>query len=176
MSQLSGKSVLVLGGSKGLGLATAQQLALQQATVTIVARSEPKEPVSNSTFVQADLNTIKGCKDLADKLKTSKFDTVFACAGIFSRSTLTRTSEGIEEDLQVSYLSRFVLLNALLDNGCIVGRKRVFIFGYPGQGLKPDNDFDDINWEKTSYKRIAAHMNTVVLNEVSALFIFTMFC
>lgn len=42
MIDLAGKKVLIVGGSSGMGLAAAQQLAERKAAVTIAARSEDK--------------------------------------------------------------------------------------------------------------------------------------
>jgi len=158
-------------------------MAKQGAIVTIVARSTP-EPVGNTTFVRADLGTISGCNWLLERLKKEQFDTVVATCGIIARHKLTRTSEGIEEDLMVSFrashppanngtltstgaVSRFIVLRGLFENGCIVGRKRVFVFGYPGSNMVPLDDLNDVNFEKhpEKYSLIAAHQNTVVLNE-----------
>lgn len=57
-TDLSGKSTLVCGGSQGIGLAAAKELAACGATVTVVARSEP--PAEHGfRFLRADLHQIE---------------------------------------------------------------------------------------------------------------------
>ena len=56
-NDLSGKAALVCGGSQGIGLAAARELAARGAAVTVVARSEPPEP--GFRFLWADLEKIE---------------------------------------------------------------------------------------------------------------------
>jgi 3-oxoacyl-[acyl-carrier protein] reductase len=58
-TDLSGKSALVCGGSQGIGLAAAKELAARGASITIVSRSEP--PAEHSfRFLRTDLQQIEG--------------------------------------------------------------------------------------------------------------------
>jgi len=88
---------------RATGLAIARAVADKGAVVTIVARSKAEPEVKNSKYVNADVSTVKGCKDLVERLKGWRFDTVFATAGVVARPKLTRTDDGVEEDLQISY-------------------------------------------------------------------------
>jgi NAD(P)-dependent dehydrogenase (short-subunit alcohol dehydrogenase family) len=81
------------------------------------------------------------------------------------------TAEGIERDLAVSYLSRFVILNAIAsrlgrDRATATFKPRIFVMGFPGTEQRAD--VGDLNSER-SYKRFAAHSNTVAGNEVLVL-------
>jgi NAD(P)-dependent dehydrogenase (short-subunit alcohol dehydrogenase family) len=167
---MSSRNVLVIGGSKGIGLAVSKALLALGSTytVTVVARSKPADLEGKATFVPADLSSIKACQDLvAVGLKGQKFDTVLACVGIISRAQLTLTpTDNIEEDFMVSYLSRFVILNELATRQMLTGRKRIYVWGYPGQKLEPINPTDwSFETNPEAYKQIGAHMNTVVCNE-----------
>jgi NAD(P)-dependent dehydrogenase (short-subunit alcohol dehydrogenase family) len=170
MQSIENLPVLILGGSKGLGLASAAILATHGAKCTLVARTEPEEEVPNSTFIKADLSTIVGCRDLVrNKLQGQTFDTVICTMGIMSTKTLQRTSEGIEIDLAISYLSRFVILNEMIAKHMITNRKRIIIFGFPGNTLDLviENN-EDLNFELDNgkhYSQLHAHKNTVVLND-----------
>lgn len=58
-SDPSGKAALVCGGSQGIGLAAARELAARGAAVTVLARSEP--PAEHGfRFLRADLQQIEG--------------------------------------------------------------------------------------------------------------------
>jgi 3-oxoacyl-[acyl-carrier protein] reductase len=57
-NDLSGKAALVCGGSQGIGLAAARELAASGAQVTVVARSEPPTE-DRFAFLRADLEKIE---------------------------------------------------------------------------------------------------------------------
>jgi 3-oxoacyl-[acyl-carrier protein] reductase len=57
-TDLTGKAALVCGGSQGIGLAAARELAARGAVVTVVARSEPP-PEHGFAFLRADLEQIE---------------------------------------------------------------------------------------------------------------------
>jgi len=59
MNDLSGKRVLVTGGTKGAGKAIADRFQRSGATVIITARSIP-EGTRDHHFIQADLSTVEG--------------------------------------------------------------------------------------------------------------------
>jgi 3-oxoacyl-[acyl-carrier protein] reductase len=58
-TDLAGKNALVCGGSQGIGLAAARELAACGATVTVLSRSEPPAE-HGSRFLRADLQQIEG--------------------------------------------------------------------------------------------------------------------
>ena len=64
--------------------------------MTIVSRTPPKQVVANSEFVYADFSTVSGCKELVNKLKNERFDTIVACVGFIARNKLVRTADGVE--------------------------------------------------------------------------------
>lgn len=159
------RKFLIVGGTKGIGAGLARGLLAQGAIVTVTGRSKNDETPSEATFIAMDASTMKACRTLVRQdLKGQTFDTVVFTVGIISRSKLTRTSEGIEEDLAVSYLSRFVIANEILKASMLTGRKRMYVMGYPGDKLTIAN-LDDLNYEREVYKQMAAHLNTVVCNE-----------
>jgi 3-oxoacyl-[acyl-carrier protein] reductase len=57
-NDLSGKAALVCGGSQGIGLAAARELARRGAGVTVLARSEPPAE-DRFAFLRADLEKIE---------------------------------------------------------------------------------------------------------------------
>lgn len=162
-SLLKNKHVLVVGGTKGLGGAVVDALSEVGAKVTFTGRFNAEN--RKGEFIPSDVSTIKGTKDLAHKLKGKDFDTVLFTVGIFSKNKLERNAEGIEMDLAVSYLSRYVLVQEFCrDPQAFPQLKRIFVMGYPGQNVQP-TDIEDINFEHAEYKQFPAHMNTVLFNE-----------
>ena len=59
-SELTGKHVLVTGGTEGMGKAIAQRLAAAGATVATTARSELPADQTPDLFVRADISTAEG--------------------------------------------------------------------------------------------------------------------
>jgi len=161
------KNVLIVGGTAGIGKALAISLLKHGAQVTIVGRRDPDTSLAQAKFVRKDLSLLKNAQSLADDVQASLLDIIVFTNGIICFPERKETSEGIEMDLAVSYLSRFAFLNKILN---VIGTKRadqstkprVFIMGYPGKKVEcPVNDF---NSEK-SYSALPAHMATVVGNE-----------
>jgi NAD(P)-dependent dehydrogenase (short-subunit alcohol dehydrogenase family) len=58
--ELSGKRVLVTGGTKGIGAAIVKRLKQAGATVVSIARSTPDPQHSADLFIQADVSTVEG--------------------------------------------------------------------------------------------------------------------
>lgn len=65
---LSAKSLLVVGGTNGLGRAIALAAAGKGAAVTVVGRTlqEKDASIKNLTFVKADLSTMKTAKEVGE--------------------------------------------------------------------------------------------------------------
>jgi NAD(P)-dependent dehydrogenase (short-subunit alcohol dehydrogenase family) len=61
-NELSGKRVLVTGGTKGVGEAIVKRLRQAGATVITTARSFPEDSQSPELFIQSDLSTPEGVK------------------------------------------------------------------------------------------------------------------
>ncbi len=165
--ELAGKKIAVVGGTGGLGRAIAQRLAKQGAHVTVVGQTFRDAGTPNLEFVQADLSLLREAERVAKALPAESLDVVLFTTGIFAAPERQVTSEGVERDMAVSYLSRLVMLREL---GTRLGKERtvgslaprVFVMGYPGAGQ--EGTLGDLNAEKT-YGAMWVHMNTVVGNE-----------
>jgi hypothetical protein len=121
--------------------------------------------------MKADLGLMTEARRVGDALPAERLDIVVFTTGTMAGPKREVTSEGLERDLAISYLSRFVILNRIaprLGRGRpdAVVRPRVFVMGFPGSGQKAV--VDDLNSE-TKYGRIKAHSNTVAGNEVLVL-------
>jgi len=62
-------------------------------------------------------------------------------------------------------VSRFIVIKGLLDHGCLVGRKRIFIMGSPGYNVAPAHNLDDVSFERNPYSMSLAHDTTIACNE-----------
>jgi NAD(P)-dependent dehydrogenase (short-subunit alcohol dehydrogenase family) len=168
---LAGKRMLIVGGTDGLGRAFARAAAGRGAEVTVVGRTFRDEGTPRISFVRADLSSMKEALRLGETLPAEQLDVVVLTTGIFAAKTREATSEGVERDLAISYLSRFALIRGpapRLGRGRAAGSPapRVFVMGFPGTGQLGDPS--DLNAER-AYDPMAVHMNTVAGNEALVL-------
>lgn len=169
--QLAGLKVAVIGGTGGIGRAFSLLLAARGAEVTVVGRSFRDAGTSRLEFVAADLSSMVEAQRVAKVLPAESLDLLIFTTGIFANPKRQETAEGIERDLAVSYLNRFVMLRELAprlgkERTHPKGKSRVFFVAYPGSGQIGTPD--DLNAKK-SYKAMAQHMNTVAGNEILIL-------
>jgi NAD(P)-dependent dehydrogenase (short-subunit alcohol dehydrogenase family) len=125
---LTGKKVLITGSSSGLGLAVAKQLAKLDAEVIMAVRSgipEKGEEVKKAsgsdkiTMLHVDLSDFDSIKNLISevKFKIGKID-ILICNAAIVVNEARKTAIGLDEMFTVNYLSKFVLVNGLLQENC----------------------------------------------------------
>ena len=169
---LSGKRVVVVGGTGGIGRALSRLMAARGAQVTIVGRTFREVDTPRVSFMQADLELMSEALRIGRNLPAEKLDLVVFTTGIMPGPERTETADGLEQDLAVSYLSRLAMLREM---GRRLGKKRtnptskprVFVMGMPGSNAK--GNIEDLNSEKT-FSPMPAHMNTVAGNEALVLY------
>lgn len=169
---LSGKRVVVLGGTGGIGRALSRFMAARGAQVTIVGRTFREVDTPRISFMKADLELMSEALRIGQNLPAEELDLVVFTTGIMPGPERTETSEGIERDLAVSYLSRLVMLREI---GPRLGKRRtkptskprVFVMGMPGTNAQ--GNIEDLNSEKT-FSPMPAHLNTVAGNEALVLY------
>ncbi len=167
----NGKTVAVVGGTNGIGRALAMALAAKGAQVLVVGRSLRDRGVAGLRFIQADLTRMKDARRVAQELPAESLDILIFTTGIMAGRQRAESTEGIELDLAVSYLNRFVMLGEMAlrlgkQRDQPKAKPRVFVWGFPGTDQKGNPD--DFNSEK-SYSLMAAHSNTVIGNEALVL-------
>lgn len=127
--RLNDKVCMVTGANSGLGFATAVQLAKRGAYVIMACRSgipeagEKVKLLSKSNQVEmlpVDLSDLRTVHTLCDTLKERgiKLNLLISNAAIVPRHS-RKTAQGLEEMFQVNYLSKFVLINRLIEDGTI---------------------------------------------------------
>lgn len=167
----SGRQVVVVGGTGGIGRAISRHLAARGADVVVVGQTFRDAGVRGIRFIQADLGLMSDAERVAALLPAETLDLLIFTTGIFAAPQRQETAEGIERDLAVSYLSRRVILQAVAPRLGTQRRDaalkpRVFVMGYPGTGqLGTPGDFNS----ERGYGVMAAHMNTVAGNEALVL-------
>lgn len=171
LSELRGKKAAIIGGTSGIGRAVARLLAANGAAATVVGRTFQDSGTPRIDFVEADLSRMAEARRVAETLPAETLDFIVFTTGIMAGPKRETTSDGIERDLAVSYLSRFVILRGIADrlgtqrpNDAV--RPRMFVMGFPGSGQRAN--VDDLNSDR-SYGGMTAHMNTVAGNEALVL-------
>jgi retinol dehydrogenase-14 len=124
---MGGKTVLVTGGTSGIGKATAVAVAAMGADVVVVGRNpergeaavEEIRAQSHSEAVElilADLSVQSEVRRLADEFQErhDRLDVLANNAGLV-QSKRTETEDGIETTLAINHLAPFLLTNLLLE-------------------------------------------------------------
>lgn len=167
----AGKRIAVVGGTNGIGRAFAHELAAKGAEVTVVGRTFLDHNMAGIRFVQTDLAQMRQAQRAAQELPAERLDMLIFTAGILAGKQRAESPDGIELDLAVSYLSRFVMLREMAERlgahrAAAEAKPRVFIMGFPGADQK--FSLDDFNSE-CQYSLMTAHANTVMGNEALVL-------
>ncbi|MEL6182131.1 MAG: SDR family NAD(P)-dependent oxidoreductase [Myxococcota bacterium] len=165
---MKGQRAAIVGGTGGLGRAMARWLAAQGAIVTVVGRTFRDGDIDGIDFIQADLSTVAEQRRVAAELPAEDLDLLIFTTGILSPKRRETSEDGVEIDLAVSYMSRFVILRGVAERlgANRKARARVFVMGAPGSNVAGNPS--DLNSEKT-YAQMAAHTQTVAANEALVL-------
>ena len=167
------KTVLVTGGTNGIGLVTARELARMGAQVTIVSRNAEKcakvaEAIRTKTgnpvdIIAADLSTLVGINEAAAAFKhrhTHLQVLVNNAGALFFRRELT--SDGYERTFALNHLNYFLLTILLLDLLKASAPARIVNVS-SGAHLKASIDFDNLQGEE-SYQMMKAYGQSKLAN------------
>ncbi|MEE1670621.1 SDR family NAD(P)-dependent oxidoreductase [Streptomyces sp. WAC07094] len=157
---LSGRRMIVTGGSSGLGVETVRALAGAGAQVTIATRN----PASAEALVKEFPGTRAVALDLADLASVRAFcdawdgplDALVANAGIMMLPTREVNAQGWEMQLATNYLGHFALAVGLRPALQAAENARVAVVS-SGAQLRAGFDFDDPQFERRAYDSFVAY-------------------
>jgi NAD(P)-dependent dehydrogenase (short-subunit alcohol dehydrogenase family) len=165
---LSGKTIVLTGGSAGLGVETARVLAAHGAHIISVVRNEAKGQAAAEQIRKSvpgadieiavldlfDLDSVKrGADDIAKRC--SSIDRLINNAGVMA-CPLGRTAEGLDTQLGTNHLGHFVLTARLIPQLLAGAPSRIVNLSSAGHRLSPFR-FEDPFFEKEPYDKWVAY-------------------
>ncbi|MDO9410228.1 oxidoreductase [Patulibacter sp.] len=163
LPSFAGRTVVVTGGTSGIGLVAARELARAGARTVFTARDEEKGARVAAT-IDGDVEVRP--LDLADLASVRAFaaawegdiDVLVNNAGVMM-PPLGRTTDGFELQVGTNHLGHFALTNLLLDH---VTDRVVTVASNAHKG--GHIDFADLNWESRSYSPTKAYYQSKLAN------------
>jgi NAD(P)-dependent dehydrogenase (short-subunit alcohol dehydrogenase family) len=160
---MTGRSVIVTGANSGIGRATAHALADAGARVVLAVRDLDKGRAAAAAMPgetevrKLDLASLPSVREFAAGWE-GELDLLINNAGVMV-PPLTRTAEGFELQFATNHLGHFALTNLLLEH--VSGR--VVTVSSTGHRIGRI-DFDDLSWERKSYKAWRAYGQSKLAN------------
>jgi NAD(P)-dependent dehydrogenase (short-subunit alcohol dehydrogenase family) len=178
---LSGRRMLVTGGTAGLGLETARSLAAHGADVVMTARNATKAghaaaivraAATRGATVEVralDLESLRSVRACADRLldEGHRIDVVFANAGVMACPP-GRTQDDFETQIGTNHIAHFVLANRLVPLLARSPAARIVVTSSAGHRLA-DVDLDDPNFEQRPYDAWVAYGRSKTANVLYAV-------
>lgn len=150
---------LVTGGTEGIGRAVAVELAKSGDRVLFIGRHRDRAaetlaslhsvgPGADHVFICADLSLLAETARAAEEVArhTSRLDAAVFCAGILS-TVPEWTSEGLERNFVLNYLSRYLMARCLLPRLITAPSGRVVLVANAGK-YADTLDFSDLQYRR----------------------------
>jgi retinol dehydrogenase-14 len=157
MGEMTGKTVVVTGGTGGIGRATAAGLAALGATVGIVGRDQSRADAAAEEIraaggevdvFTADVSAQREVRRLAEQVLAAypRLDVLVNNVGGYW-ATRHVTADGLERTFAINHLAPFLLTNLLLDRLVASAPARVVTVSSGAQAMGRIN-FDDLQQER----------------------------
>jgi NAD(P)-dependent dehydrogenase (short-subunit alcohol dehydrogenase family) len=175
MTDLTGRTCLVTGATRGLGRATAEALAKLGANVVIHGRdSAAVGAVCRSTLrvarggvvtgAVADFGSLKSVRRMADEVAAqhARLDVLVNNAGAAALKRRT-SADGFEWLFAVNHLAPFLLTQLLLPTLTRNAPARIVTVASMAY-RRAVLDFDDLQWERRTYQSLGAYSASKLAN------------
>ncbi len=172
----SGRLAVVTGSNTGLGFDTARVLAARGAQVVLACRDTAKAdtaatqiraltPGAQVSVQKLDLGSLASVRDAAAELAAAhpRIDLLINNAGVMYPPKST-TADGFELQFGTNHLGHFALTGLLLPNLLNVDGSRVVVVASIAHTIRARIDFDDLQWERRKYERVAAYGQSKLAN------------
>jgi NAD(P)-dependent dehydrogenase (short-subunit alcohol dehydrogenase family) len=161
---MAGRTAIVTGSNSGIGRAAAAALAAAGANVVLAVRATDKGEQAAATMSgrtevrRLDLASLESVREFAAGWDGGEIDLLINNAGVMV-PPLSRTAEGFELQFGTNHLGHFALTNLLLEQ--VSGRVVTVSSTAHRMG---HIDFDDLNWERRSYRAWQAYGQSKLAN------------
>ncbi len=169
------RAAIVTGSSSGIGYEAARVLANKEAEVIIAVRNAQKGEAAlqkikeqnknaNVSVMILDLASLESIKKFAEEFnkKYSRLDLLINNAGVMI-PPYSKTADGFELQMGTNHFGHFALTGQLMDLLSKTENSR--IVNISSVAHKYGNiDFEDLNWEKRSYKKMNSYDDSKIAN------------
>lgn len=172
----SGRLAVVTGSNTGLGFDTARVLAARGAQVVLACRDTAKAdaaaaqirtltPGAQVSVQKLDLGSLASVRDAAAELAAAhpRIDLLINNAGVMYPPKST-TADGFEMQFGTNHLGHFALTGLLLPNLLTVDASRVVVVASIAHNIRARIDFDDLQWQRRRYDRVASYGQSKLAN------------
>ena len=172
----TGRLAVITGSNTGLGYDSARVLAGRGAKVVMAVRDTAKgdaaaariralSPGADVTVRKLDLGSLASVRDAAAEMAETypRIDLLINNAGVMYPPKQT-TADGFELQFGTNHLGHFALTGLLLKNLLDVEGSRVVVVASIAHNIRAKIDFDDLQWERRRYDRVAAYGQSKLAN------------
>ena len=172
----TGRVAIITGSNTGLGYDNARALAGRGAKVVMAVRDTAKgefaadrirsiTPGADIAVHKLDLGSLASVRQAAAELAADypRIDLLINNAGVMYPPKQT-TSDGFELQFGTNHLGHFALTGLLLPNLLPVDGSRVVVVASIAHNIRAKIDFDDLQWDKRRYDRVASYGQSKLAN------------
>lgn len=178
---MHGKTVLITGGTNGIGLETARELARMGARVVITGRNpaktastleDLKQSSGNSTITSllGDLSLMRDTRRIAAEFSAQydRLDVLINNAGgVFQRREFTE--EGLEYTFALNHMSYYLLTRLLLDKVRQSAPARIINVSSGAHFLTSGLNFENLQCERGTYSGFGRYSESKLMNVLFTL-------